>query len=52
MSQAKALDKLAPEKRGALHGLAIGVKDVMATKGTVEAAPQLTVTLRPTRHAY
>jgi hypothetical protein len=33
LSQAKHLDSLPPEKRGPLHGVVIGVKDVILTKG-------------------
>ncbi|KAG0651524.1 Glutamyl-tRNA(Gln) amidotransferase subunit A 1 [Hyphodiscus hymeniophilus] len=32
LAQAKKLDEIAPEKRGPLHGVAIGVKDVILTK--------------------
>jgi len=35
LSQADALDKIPKDKRGPLHGLAIGVKDIILTKGTV-----------------
>lgn len=33
LAQAKQLDQIPPEKRGPLHGIAIGVKDVILTKG-------------------
>ena len=33
ITQAKKLDQIPPEKRGPLHGVAIGVKDVILTKG-------------------
>lgn len=33
MEQAKALDALPASERGPLHGVAIGVKDVIFTKG-------------------
>ena len=33
LEQARSLDKIPPEKRGPLHGVAIGVKDVIYTKG-------------------
>jgi hypothetical protein len=33
LEQARALDQIAPEKRGPLHGIAVGVKDVILTKG-------------------
>ncbi|KAI1017258.1 hypothetical protein LB505_002004 [Fusarium chuoi] len=35
LSQARLLDKVPVEKRGPLHGLAIGIKDIMDTKGMV-----------------
>ena len=34
LSQARALDKIPLEKRGPLHGLAVGIKDIALTKGT------------------
>lgn len=40
LSQARALDQIPEDQRGPLHGLAIGVKDIMDTKGT---APWLCV---------
>ncbi|KAJ5715550.1 uncharacterized protein N7483_012731 [Penicillium malachiteum] len=33
LSQARALDQVPYEERGPLHGPAIGVKDIMSTKG-------------------
>jgi Asp-tRNA(Asn)/Glu-tRNA(Gln) amidotransferase A subunit family amidase len=33
LAQAKRLDQIPLEKRGPLHGIAIGVKDVILTKG-------------------
>jgi Asp-tRNA(Asn)/Glu-tRNA(Gln) amidotransferase A subunit family amidase len=33
IAQAKKLDAMPAEKRGPLHGVAIGVKDVILTKG-------------------
>jgi Asp-tRNA(Asn)/Glu-tRNA(Gln) amidotransferase A subunit family amidase len=33
LEQAKALDQVPKDKRGPLHGVAIGVKDVIYTKG-------------------
>jgi Asp-tRNA(Asn)/Glu-tRNA(Gln) amidotransferase A subunit family amidase len=33
LAQARKLDQILPEKRGSLHGVAIGVKDVILTKG-------------------
>ena len=32
---AKTLDQISPENRGPLHGIAIGIKDVALTKGTL-----------------
>ncbi|KAF5005054.1 hypothetical protein FDECE_8470 [Fusarium decemcellulare] len=34
LSQARALDQIPDDQRGPLHGLAIGIKDIMNTKGT------------------
>jgi len=36
LNEARALDLVAPDKRGPLHGLAVGVKDVMNTRGKDE----------------
>jgi hypothetical protein len=33
LKQARALDQIPAEKRGPLHGVAVGVKDVILTKG-------------------
>ena len=33
LAQAKKLDQIPPENRGPLHGIAVGVKDVILTKG-------------------
>lgn len=33
LAQARALDQLPKDKRGPLHGVAVGVKDVIYTKG-------------------
>jgi Asp-tRNA(Asn)/Glu-tRNA(Gln) amidotransferase A subunit family amidase len=33
LAQAKKLDQIPAEKRGPLHGVAVGVKDVILTKG-------------------
>ena len=32
LQRARELDRIAPEKRGVLHGVAVGVKDVILTK--------------------
>lgn len=37
LSEARRLDRIPPEKRGPLHGVVIGVKDVILTKGAVGA---------------
>ena len=34
LDQARKLDQIPREKRGPLHGVAVGVKDVILTKGT------------------
>lgn len=33
LKSARELDQVLPEKRGPLHGVAIGVKDIIYTKG-------------------
>lgn len=40
MNQAKTLDALAPEQRGPLHGVPVGIKDTIAVKGTCQL-PQI-----------
>lgn len=35
LSQASALDQIPKNKRGPLHGLSVGIKYVMSTKGTM-----------------
>lgn len=35
LAQAKKLDAIPPEKRGPLHGIPVGVKDVILTKGVL-----------------
>jgi len=35
LAQARKLDEMPPDKRGLLHGLPVGVKDVMLTKGKI-----------------
>lgn len=37
LEQARRLDRIPPEQRGPLHGVAVGVKDVIYTKGTAPA---------------
>lgn len=36
LAQARNLDKILPEDRGPLHGVAIGIKDVLLTKGKAD----------------
>jgi Asp-tRNA(Asn)/Glu-tRNA(Gln) amidotransferase A subunit family amidase len=33
LAQARKLDQIPPEKRGPLHGIPVGIKDVILTKG-------------------
>lgn len=40
LEQARKLDQVPPEKRGPLHGVPIGVKDVILTKGTISCFVQ------------
>lgn len=42
ISQAQALDRIPRDQRGPLHGVAIGVKDTMNTKGTVPCGSLMT----------
>jgi Asp-tRNA(Asn)/Glu-tRNA(Gln) amidotransferase A subunit family amidase len=35
IAQAKKLDQVPADQRGPLHGIAVGVKDVILTKGTL-----------------
>ena len=37
LKQARALDQIPHHQRGPLHGVAVGIKDAMNTKGTMEA---------------
>ena len=39
LAQARKLDQIPPEERGPLHGVAIGVKDVILTKGLPPLSP-------------
>lgn len=39
LAQARELDQIPSEQRGPLHGIAIGVKDVILTKGNVPSRP-------------
>lgn len=40
LEQARALDKIPKDQRGPLHGVAVGVKDVIYTKGKAESNQQ------------
>lgn len=37
LSQARELDKIPIDRRGPLHGLPFGIKDIFLTQGTVQA---------------
>jgi Asp-tRNA(Asn)/Glu-tRNA(Gln) amidotransferase A subunit family amidase len=39
LAQARKLDQIPQEKRGPLHGIAIGIKDVALTQGTFLDTP-------------
>lgn len=39
LEQARALDKIPTSERGALHGVAVAIKDVIYTKGEWKAIP-------------
>lgn len=39
LAQARALDDTPKSERGPLHGLAVGIKDVVYTKGTIPPLP-------------
>jgi hypothetical protein len=55
LNQARALDQVPADKRGPLHGMAVGVKDVILTKGSYWYHPISCFhpTLKPsTRYAY
>lgn len=40
LDQAKRLDSLPVDKRGPLHGLPVGIKDVFLTRGNVQPSSQ------------
>ena len=53
LAQARALDAVPIELRGPLHGLPVGIKDAILTKGTLDkmiSCPSLTDS--SIRHAY
>jgi Asp-tRNA(Asn)/Glu-tRNA(Gln) amidotransferase A subunit family amidase len=54
LAQAKKLDQIPPSQRGPLHGIPIGVKDVILTKGMpLSSAQKLSITyLEKNRHAH
>lgn len=52
LNQARALDRVPTDQRGPLHGLAIGIKDIMNTKGTVPVRYLEPDLLTQARHAY
>jgi len=41
LTQARKLDLIPAEQRGPLHGVAIGVKDVILTKGTLSTLSRM-----------
>lgn len=49
LNQARSLDKIPPEKKGPLHGLAVGIKDIALTKGKQRALVSFQTTI--TKHA-
>jgi Asp-tRNA(Asn)/Glu-tRNA(Gln) amidotransferase A subunit family amidase len=44
--QARKLDKIPSDKRGPLHGVAVGVKDIILTKGLTFSVPSVYPCLR------
>lgn len=41
LAQARKLDQIPAEKRGPLHGIAVGIKDVILTKGALSCLGML-----------
>jgi Asp-tRNA(Asn)/Glu-tRNA(Gln) amidotransferase A subunit family amidase len=39
LTQARKLDQIPPQNRGPLHGIPIGVKDIILTKGNFLSSP-------------
>lgn len=52
LNQARALDRVPQDQRGPLHGLAIGVKDTINTKGNLTAVSRPDNNLIHYRHAH
>ena len=53
LSQARELDQVPMEKRGPLHGVAVGVKDIIYTKGAKASREELKfILISLFRHAY
>lgn len=46
LAQARKLDQIPPDKRGPLHGVAVGVKDIILTKGLPFSVPSVYSCLR------
>ena len=46
IEQAKALDKLPKDQRGPMHGVAVAVKDVIYTKGSLYSTDLRLISLR------
>ena len=40
LSQARALDQIPQAQRGPLHGVAVAIKDVINTKGSIPGPPR------------
>ena len=52
LAQARKLDQIPPDKRGPLHGVAVGVKDIILTKGLPFFVPSVYSCLRYRHHRY
>jgi len=46
LAQARKLDQIPPDKRGPLHGVVVGVKDIILTKGLRFFVPSVYSCLR------
>ena len=51
LSQARVLDRIPQTERGPLHGVAIGIKDVINTTGTIQDFSLLMLLLTRLRYA-